>query len=64
MMFPNLKLLYKNNKRETIYSITRLTNLSTKVKMIYYETVNHSYGSGVCIDVNDLLCWELNFKGE
>lgn len=63
-MFGYLHVLYKNGNRDLYYSVTRLTNLSYKMEKpcIYFETVNDSWGKGSIIYLEDISCYELNFK--
>lgn len=64
--YGTLHLLFKDDTRKVIEGVSRLTNLSTKSSepLLYYETVNNTWGHGNLIKVNELLCWELNFKTE
>lgn len=64
MLFANLHILYKDGTRQTINCVSRASNLSYKTgnTVLYYETVNHSHGKGVVLDLENVCCWELNFK--
>lgn len=64
MKFANLHILYKNGKREVINCVSRATNLSYKMTkpVLYYETINDSWGKGKTLELEDVACWELNFK--
>lgn len=57
-----LHILYKDDKRETINNVTRVSNLSYKSRFFYYETIYDMPGKGTCIENDKILCWEFNFK--
>ena len=64
MIFANLHILYKDGSRETIKCVSRASNLSYKMNkpVLYYETIKDSWGKGKTLELENVACWELNFK--